>query len=138
MFSISQNCFEIKQTRKKGRGVFTKKHITKETIIGEYSGKIIPYYKVDPKDYEYLLYLNDEVGIVADKNTVGVHLLNHSCDPNCTFSLKQITNIVAIRDIKPQEELTISYRYPPQDTCVNCTHKCYCESKNCLGTMHPL
>ena len=129
--------YEVRDTLQKGRGVFALKSIKAGAEIGEYEGKRLPYYQIDPKDYEYLMYLNDEEGIVADKNQIGVHLLNHSCEPNCTMKVtKKATRFVAKRDIEPQEELTISYNYPSQENCPNCTHKCYCESKNCKKTMH--
>ena len=137
MFNIPQDFFEIRQTGKKGRGVFALQPIKSGTVIGEYSGKRLPYYKIDPQDYEYLIYLTDEIGIVADKNKIGVHLLNHSCKPNCTMKItKKVTYFVALKNINPGEELTISYRYPPRNTCTNCNHVCFCESKNCTGTRH--
>ncbi|TSC90439.1 MAG: hypothetical protein G01um10145_111 [Microgenomates group bacterium Gr01-1014_5] len=137
MFSIPRSSFEILQTKGKGRGVFALQSIKSGTVIGEYSGKYLPYHKVDPQNYEYLMYLTDEVGIVADKTQIGVHLLNHSCDPNCTMDItKKVVKFVTICDIQPGEELTISYRYPQQDTCSKCEHKCFCGSPKCLGTMH--
>lgn len=137
VFFIPQDSYEIKQTKKKGRGIFASIKIKSGTIIGTYSGKILSYEEIDPKDYEYLMYLNDEVGIVADKDKIGVHLLNHSCQPNCAMQISTgNTTFVAIKDVNPQEELTISYRYPSQDTCTDCNHKCFCESPNCLKTMH--
>ncbi len=137
MFFIQQDYFEILQTKGKGRGVFALKPIKSGTVIGEYSGKRLPYYKIDPHDYEYLMYFTDEVGIVADKTQIGVHLLNHSCEPNCTMEItKKAVKFATISNIQPGEELTISYRYPPQDTCIKCNHKCFCGSSECLGTMH--
>ena len=137
MFFIPRDSFEILKTKKKGRGVFALQPIKSGTVIGEYSGKRLPYHKIDPQDYEYLMYLTDKVGIVADKTQIGVHLLNHSCDPNCTMDIKKkAVKFAAICDIQLHEELTISYRYPPQGTCTKCEHKCFCGSPKCLGTMH--
>lgn len=137
MFNIPRDFIEIRHTIKKGRGVFAQKLIKSGTIIGEYAGKHLPYHKIDPQDYEYLMYLNDKIGIVADRNEIGIHLLNHSCEPNCTMNItKKAIKFVALKNINPGEELTISYRYPPQGTCANCTHVCFCESKNCSGTRH--
>lgn len=139
MLFIPQTSFEIRNTKNKGRGVFTLQPIKSGTVIGEYSGKQLPYYLIDPQDYEYLMYLNDEEGIVADKKEIGVHLMNHSCEPNCIMkTTKKATKFVAIRDIQPQEELTISYNFPYYSNCPNCTHQCFCDSTNCSGTMHPL
>lgn len=139
MFIVPKESWEIKKTKRKGRGVFALRKIKKGTVIGEYSGKLMPYHEVNPTDYPYLMYFNDEKGIVADKNKVGVHLLNHSCDPNCLMrSTKSSMCFVAKRDIEIGEELMVSYMYPPQETCTNCQHKCFCGSSTCLGTMHTM
>lgn len=137
MFYIPADSYEIKQTKKKGRGVFATKIIPKGTIIGEYKGSVMPYEQVQNEDYDFLMYLDDVNGVVADRNEVGVHLMNHSCDPNCTMDIPDNPLIfIAIKDIQPNEELTINYRYPSKDGCQNCTHNCFCESPNCKGTIH--
>ncbi len=137
MFLIPEDSFEIKETAKKGRGIFATKEIKKDTVIGNYTGEIVRYEEVNEDDYEFLMYLDDEKGIVADKNEVGVHLMNHSCAPNCQMRLEdKVMQFVATCAIQPSEELTICYMYPPQDECDRCTHQCFCGEENCLKTMH--
>lgn len=139
MFVIPKSYWQVLGTGKKGRGVFAVKKIKKGTLIGDYLGKLVRYEEIDEADYPYLMYFNDQRGIVADKNQVGVHLLNHSCDPNCSMQpTRKYMSFVATKNINPGEELTISYKYPPQDFCTNCSHECFCGSANCLGTMHTL
>ncbi len=141
MFLISKDYFKIEKTKNKGRGVFCKKEINKKTIIGEYTGtkvKIEEYDLDKDKDGLYLMFLDDKYAIYPDLGTEDIHLINHSCEPNCwILNRKNHIYFFALRDIKIGEELTISYLLPPKDkTCNPCTHNCSCESKNCIGTMH--
>ncbi len=141
MFLLEDDCWEIKKTEKKGRGVFAKKEIKTGTIIGDYLGEIISIAEYDlEKDKEglYLMYFSDEAGIYPDLTKPGIYLTNHSCKPNCwIYTYRGHTLFFALRKIKSGEELTISYLFSPLDkTCNPCTHICKCDSKYCNGTMH--
>lgn len=141
MFSIDKSYYQIKKTKQKGLGVFAKKEIKAKTIIGEYTGEKIEIEKYDlekDKDGLYLMFLDDKYAIYPDLTKEDIHLINHSCEPNCWIlnSAGKVYFFV-LRDIKKGEELTISYLLPPKDeTCNPCTHNCYCDSKKCTGTMH--
>ncbi|MFZ3301511.1 MAG: SET domain-containing protein-lysine N-methyltransferase [Microgenomates group bacterium] len=141
MFFIDKSFYQIKKTKQKGFGVFAKKKIKAKTIIGEYTGKRIEIEKYDlekDKDGLYLMFLDDKYAIYPDLNIKDLHLINHSCDPNCwILNTNGKVYFFALRDIKSKEELTISYLLPPKDeTCNPCTHNCYCGNKKCTGTMH--
>lgn len=133
--------YQIKKTKQKGLGVFAKKEIKAKIIIGEYTGKRIEIEKYDleqDKDGLYLMFLDDKYAIYPDLNTEDIHLINHSCEPNCwIINTDGKVYFFALRDIQKGEELTISYLLPPKDkTCNPCTHSCYCGSLKCTGTMH--
>lgn len=138
MFLISKDYWKVRKTKEKGRGVFAKKKIEKGTVIGDYLGKIIKTAEYDfSKDRKelFLMYLTDEASIYPDKTRPGIHLLNHSCEPNCFIKVyKGHTLFFALRDIKPEEELTISYMLAPVEE--KFAHICKCGSKNCTGSMH--
>ncbi|AKM83134.1 hypothetical protein A2422_03855 [Candidatus Woesebacteria bacterium RIFOXYC1_FULL_31_51] len=141
MFLLKKNYWEILKTKEKGYGVFLKKKITKGTIIGDYIGKVIETSKYNLKNDKnglYLMYYTDKAAIYPNLKKPGIHLLNHSCKPNCwIYTYCGHTLFFAIRNIKAGEELTISYLLPPKDaTCNPCTHNCRCGSKTCTGTMH--
>lgn len=141
MFLLKKNHWEVKKTKEKGYGIFLKKEITKGTIIGDYLGKVIETSKYDLKNDKkglYLMYYTDKAVIYPNLKKPGIHLLNHSCKPNCwIYTYSGHTLFFAIRDIKVGEELTISYLLAPKDiTCNPCTHDCRCGSKTCTGTMH--
>ena len=141
MFLIKDDYWEIKKTKEKGYGVFAKKKIRKGTIIGDYLGKVIKISEYDldnDKNGLFLMYLTDLAAIYPSLKKPDIHLLNHSCTPNCwIYIYRGHTLFFALREIEPGEELTISYLLSPKDeTCNPCTHTCKCGSKFCTGTMH--
>lgn len=141
MFLISDDYYNIKNTKHKGKGIFCKRSIKSKTIIGEYTGTKVRIEEYDlEKDKEglYLMFLDDTYAIYPDLEKEDIHLINHSCEPNCwILNYKKKVYFFALRDIKAGEELTISYLLPPKDTTCNpCPHDCKCGSKKCTGTMH--
>lgn len=58
---------------------------------------------------------------------------NHSCSPNMAFGGHRSLNVVATRDIKKGEELTMDYRQFMDSTMP--PFKCTCQSINCDGTI---
>lgn len=136
MFLIPEDFWEVRQTKDKGRGVFAKKDINPGVVIGDYIGKVYESAKEDfyfkDKDL-YLMYYSDEAFIYPDLKKKGIHLLNHSCTPNCwMYTYKGHTLFYALRKIFAGEELTISYQLPPQKNEL----KCFCQSDKCKNTMH--
>lgn len=141
MFLLKKDSWEIKETKEKGRGVFSKKEIEAGTIIGDYLGKVIKTaeYNLDnDKRGLYLMYLTDQASIYPDLSKQDIHLLNHSCAPNCwVYIYCGHTLFFALRKIEPEEELTISYLLSPNEgTCRPCFHTCKCGDIFCTGTMH--
>lgn len=66
-----------------------------------------------------------------------IHLLptflqytNHSCEPN-TFFDTQKGEVIAIRNINKNEELT--FFYPATEWLLTQPFKCLCNTRNCLG-----
>lgn len=140
MFLIDQNYYEVRKTKTRGRGVFAKKEIAERKVLGDYVGWLLPFEEIDFKKEKknmYLMYYDDNTAIYPYLKKPGVHLLNHSCNPNCFIKIyKRHTIVFTLRKIKKGEELTINYLLPPKDGCINCTHQCFCESIRCTGTMH--
>jgi len=141
MFLLADDWWQIKATGEKGLGVFAKKEIKAGTIIGDYLGKVIKTAQYDPdrdKKGLFLMYFTDQASIYPNLKKPGIHLLNHSCTPNCwIYTYRGHSLFFALRKIIPEEELTILYLLSPKDKdCDPCTHQCKCESKFCTGTMH--
>ena len=84
------------------------------------------------------MYFTDQASIYPNLTKPGPHLLNHSCKPNCwVYIYHGHTLFFALRKIKRDEELTISYLLSLKMRRVILaiiTRKC--ESKFCTGTMH--
>ncbi len=141
MFLISDDYWEVKNTKDKGRGIFCKKEIKEGTVIGDYLGKVVKISETtfnNATDEIYLMYFTDDACIEPDQKKIDIHLINNSCTPNCWFyTYKGHTLFFAIKNIKPGEELTISYLLSPKDELCNpCTHICKCEHSKCTGTFH--
>lgn len=139
MILLSNDFWEIRKVKGKGRGIFALKNIPKGIIIGDYIGKVLHPRDVviDERNF-YTMYYHDHAVISPDLKKSGVHLLNHSCKPNCwLYIYKGHTLAFAIRNIKKGEELTIPYLLPPIGKfCNPCPHICHCGNKKCTGTMH--
>ena len=140
MFLIKNDFWQARRTKDKGFGIFAKKEIRAGTLIGDYLGKVIETAKYDlEKDKKglYLMYYSDQASIYPNLKKPGIHLLNHSCAPNCRIYIyKGHTLFFALRKINAGEEITVSYMLSPKDSCELCTHICKCNSKFCTGTMH--
>lgn len=141
MFLISDDTWTVKQTKKRGRGIFAKKDIDAGTVIGDYLGKVIHTSEEDAIDESknfYLMHYHERASIFPDLSKPGVHLINHACTPNCWMTTyRGHTLFFALRRIFKDEELTVAYLVSPQDKyCDPCTHICTCGSVICSQTMH--
>lgn len=140
MFLINNKYWKVKETRDRGRGIFATKDIKAGSVIGDYIGKVIKTAEEDiyEKDKNlYLMYYNDRASIYPDIKTSGIHLLNHSCSPNCwMYTYKGHTLFFAIRHIFSGEELTISYLLSPGDPDPKSNEfECMCGSNICNRSM---
>ena len=120
-----------------GAGVYTTTPIKKRTRILEYTGPRMPREESEgmyaDSEVTYLFTMEDEKTIIDGFGMAA--FVNHSCDPNCVSD--QIDGriwIIALRDIAANEELT--YDYCLWDAEPGEEAPCYCEAKNCRGTMY--
>jgi hypothetical protein len=102
----------VRETSNRGSGIFAARNILKDEIITEFKGPRVKIEHVDgiPKEvWDHLLNVGvDEYIIVRDPAA----RTNHSCDPNA--GIKGDVSLVAMRDIKKDEEITFDYL--PQTT----------------------
>src|SRR5258706_7870766 len=138
MLLIDSSYWEVRETEKKGRGIFVKKDIPPGTIIGDYLGVIMPDSEISEEVHGlYDMHFNDTAAIVADSKEIGVHIINNSCAPNCdTYTYKSHVLFFALRHIFVGEELSISYYLEPPEKGHICNHPCFCNTPVCRGTMH--
>jgi len=141
MILLDKNFYSIKTIKQKGKGVFAKKEISGGAVVADYLGRLIRI--KEEEEYEkqfgnYIMFYNDLASIVPqDIKTVGAHLFNHSCAPNCgILPFQKHILFVSLRKIFPGEEITISYEVEPPLPKENFQYPCFCQSPLCRGTMH--
>ncbi len=120
----------IKETKNKGKSLFANKSFKKGEFIFLVAGPIVD------KGTIYTIPISKNLFIdPVQVNNFGKNLC-HSCDPNA--GIKQRTIVVAFKDIKKDEEITIDYamiidKYGDEMTPEN--NICKCGSKNCRGEL---
>ncbi|MBI2139825.1 SET domain-containing protein-lysine N-methyltransferase [Candidatus Woesearchaeota archaeon] len=117
-----------------GKGIFAKKFISKGATLWRW-GKIKRFSKRqfqklgDAQKKKVLKYaFEDENGFLClclDNS----RFINHSCSPNMAPSLSDERRDIAIRDIRPGEEITYDYAFlhPAGEKPM----RCRCHSTNC-------
>ncbi len=120
------------------------------TRIIEYTGELISevegerrYPSVEGRDEEpehtYLLTLDEHRVIDANIGGNEARFINHSCEPNCEpIAYGEHMWIVAIRDIKPGEELAYDYAIELDERHTPARKKrfpCFCEARSCRGSI---
>lgn len=145
MFLIPSDHYQVRKTKKKGRGVFACKDIPAGTIIGDYLGILVADEKLESLEKKYgnacysMDYNDNGLSIFpVDVEAVGVHLINHSCSANCdAYFYYGHTLYFALRHILPGEELTIDYGFDTDsENKKEFLHPCFCGSPFCRGTMY--
>jgi SET domain-containing protein len=130
------NCLYIKDSSISKFGCFTTKVIPADTFIVEYKGDIISSEDAYKRESDpsrpgiYTFWVNDNIVIDGCDNGNIARYINHSCDPNCYYTFKgNRVLIFALKDIFPNEELTIDYCYDSEGEKITCT----CGSQKCRG-----
>src|ERR1700722_8737094 len=139
MFLIPDNWYRVVTLKKTGRGVFALRDIPAGTVIGDYTGKIIPFDSANEKtDGLYDMAGGSKYDVLADPKKKGVQLVNHSCANNCEMYPYQGHMLYfALRKICKGEEITINCALSTIKDDMPCgLHACQCGSKFCTGTMH--
>ncbi len=126
----------FKKTDLKGLGIYAKDNISAYSVISD-----IRYFREVTKDnplserekhlHDHLHYLPDGRMFIVDEPEC---YFNHSCNPNAyIYSADKKYFILAKKDIKSEEEITIDYEI--QTTGFDSSWECKCGATNCRG-MH--
>lgn len=117
-----------------GKGVFAVKGYPEAAVVGKITGTLI-FDENHGSDYSFEYQEGTQLEPEAP-----FRFLNHSCDPNCEFDLLDEPlsqggklqyahlHLIALRTIRPGEELTIDYNWPATSAIT-----CECGSKSCRG-----
>ncbi len=133
---ISIKNLEVRQSKIHGAGVFAKEKIEKDSVIGILSGKILKeedLNSIDENLKKYIFPIEDKIYVAPESfyDIPPIFFMNHSCDPNA--GIKGNIVIIALRDINPDEEITIDYA----TLFFNGTRiLCNCNSENCRKSIH--
>ncbi len=128
----------IKDTKKYGMGIYAKKEIKKDEKIAMFGGCVMTRKEEDdtpPDLYDNAIQIDDNL-VIGTKNKNEVEdatMLNHSCNAN-TYVKGQIL-LVAIRDIKQNEQVTLDFStvlFHPKGVRPY-RLKCLCGEKSCRG-----
>lgn len=121
------NLILVKESVIHGKGIFAAQFIPKGTLILIIEGDVIDenecMRREDEEDNVYIFWNGDNY--IDTSNSTDIKYINHSCDNNCEVldNDEKSLQLVAARDILPEEELTIDYGYEEiyeYCTCVNC------------------
>jgi SET domain-containing protein len=128
---------EVRDSGINGKGLFAKEDISKGETISVCGGIIVSSEEVkkmkkEKKDFfvKYSIPVSDEFFLISgfsEKDLEPDDFYNHSCSPNCV--LKNDFIIIAFRNIKKGEELTLDYATieDREDFVLECN----CGSKDC-------
>lgn len=103
----------IRESRISGRGLFARAGLCKGEIVGVKSGHIVTKAQFDQHQNvinEAGLQIADDIflaPLTEDEYEDVMIYFNHSCSPN--VGIRGQIVFVAIRDIEPEEELTLDY-----------------------------
>ena len=109
-----------------GMGVFAIREFKIKEVVGRLTGKLI-----EDCGYEsdYCIEIDLQTALEPDEP---FRFINHSCRPNCELACWEDGStkmwVEVIRDIGPEEELTIDYAWP-----ANSAVACGCGSPDCRG-----
>jgi len=127
---------KVENAGEKGKGLFCADTIKKNEILVGYAGRIVSKSKLLRGKKKYLrdaIQLNDEffLACLSDEDLEPNDNLNHACEPNAGFQ-GDIT-IIAMRDIRIGEEITIDYAMV--DNLLELRMQCKCGSAQCRGVI---
>ncbi len=122
---------EIRTSTTHGKGMFAKQLIKKGEIVMVWGGPYIAKSKTKKAKEagKVVIQLDTNLFSVEERGECITYFINHSCDPNVWMD--NATNLSAMRDILPKEELTIDYILFEDDENKTASWKCVCMSPLC-------
>ncbi|HEV3245237.1 MAG TPA: SET domain-containing protein [Candidatus Paceibacterota bacterium] len=124
--------YHIGKSNIKGRGIILAKDIKKREVIFVFKGREIEYTRGEWRRGRDWLQVGYVKWVAPSPGSPGAYL-NHSCDP--TAGVRGKNTIIAIRDLKKGEEVTIDYAL--SETYPLWHMRCQCGAKNCRKVIKP-
>ena len=124
--------FEIKDAGTKGKGAYATDKIFKGQIIVEFTGEKFSKAEINhliaegKENLDDPLQIDDDVFLDLNNSA---YYFNHSCEPNS--AIKGENELIAMEDIKKDEEITYDYSATVGANITDWTMECKCGSPNC-------
>jgi len=135
MILLDSSSWCVVHTSDKGRGIIATKTIPAGIVIGDYIGRVVSSKDDSDEHGLYGMCWSDIFVIQPDRATIGLHIINHSCMPNCgMYPYHGHILYVSLRKIFLGEELTVSYMVEPSRD-PDGLYACVCDTELCTGTM---
>jgi hypothetical protein len=115
----------VQRSGVEGIGRFNVNFIPKDTIVAIIGGII-----VDEPDQLICMPIGNHL-YLHQVHSLFRATTNHSCEPNCR--IQGFNTLVSIRDITPQEELTVDYGTVSVGNGRIIIDSCQCGNKSCRG-----
>jgi len=118
----------------RGHGAFATAPISAGSVIATFGGEVHRRFTFDQCDADRRarsIQIDDDLFVLGPPSRDPGDSINHSCEPNCGAG--NATQIVAMRDIEPGEELTFDYAMT--DGSDYDEFECLCGSHMCRGTV---
>jgi SET domain-containing protein len=127
---------QIATSQIQGKGCFATKYFKRRHKIAEYTGEFITNAEANRRAKRRRLRIcavNDRWSIDGSRGGNGTHYINHSCEPNAFMKIVyDHVLFIALRDIRPGEEITIDY----ESTLHPDSKRCTCRTNSCRGTIN--
>ncbi|MDT7604514.1 MAG: uncharacterized protein QOF61_2511 [Acidobacteriota bacterium] len=129
----------VKDSPINGKGCFATRSFTKGRKIAEYAGERISTREAERRARRRRILricaVDGRWSLDGSRGGNGTHYINHCCEPNCYMRITRGHILfMALRDIRPGEELTLDYEY----TLHSDKKKCRCKSAACRGTINKI
>ena len=113
-----------------GLGLFAEEAIPKGECVIEYVGREVSKEESETSKSKYLFEISKTRTIDGKPRINKAGYINHSCAPNCETEIsKGRVFVMAIKNVKPGEELTYDYG---RDYCIEHCIPCRCPAKKHL------
>ncbi len=128
-------CFGIviRRSRIHRFGVYATEKIPANRKVIEYTGERVNRRDAKQRgegDHTYLFAVDAYWTLDGAVGGSGAEIINHSCEPNLVSRvMKGHVLYMSLRDIRPGEELTVSYNFSKDIERTECS----CGAKNCRG-----
>ena len=124
MKPVSSSQLYVQENISGCKGVFTRLAITQSSKVLDIAGEIVDR----PNRFSLQI---DETRHLTQSGEID-DFINHACQPNCRIDFADLS-LVTIRDVGPEEELTINYCASEYDIAE--PFSCHCGSPNCYGVV---